>query len=294
MTVAAGRGQIRCRQIEESDFAGVADCLTRGFPSRPRRYWTAAFELMARRPAVGNYPRFGVLLESDGRIVGALLQISFRRGEGASSAVYCNLSGWCLDPEFRGYAAMLNSAAMARKEATYLNISPARHTRKSIEALGFRRYCDGQFACLPVLSRIGAPGARIVSFTPTLSAAGLLSTYERDVLAEHAALGCRSLIAIADGAAYPFVFVGLRVFRRLFPCEQLIYCRDVADFVRFSQPIGRYLLAKASLICLLDANGPLAGLPGRYFPDTRPRYFKGPVRPILGDLSFTEMTIFGS
>jgi len=291
---STARIQVKCRQIEEADLEGVADCLMRGFSSQPRRYWTAAFELMARRPTMGSYPRYGVLLESDGRIVGVLLQIFFRRREGEGSVVYCNLSGWCLDPQFRGYAVMLNSAAMARKEATYLNISPARHTRPSIEALGFRRYCDGQFMCFPALSHSRLAGVRIVPFAPTIPEADLLSSYDREVLGEHAALGCRSLIAVEGGKAHPFVFVKLRVLRRLIPCEQLIYCRDIADFVTCAGPVGRYLLARGSLICLIDANGPVIGLPGRYFPDVRPKYFKGPSPPSLSDLSFTELAVFGS
>jgi hypothetical protein len=290
---AAGRNQVKCRQIADDDREGVADCLARGFPSRPRDYWVTALERMARHPKVGDYPRYGHLVESDGHIVGVLLQIYFRRGEGDRSAVYCNLSSWCLDPEFRGYAAMLNSVATARKDVTYLNVSPAPHTRPGIEALGFRRYCDGQFACLPALSRAPKAGAKVLGFAPDRPEAALLSSYERDILSGHAALGCRSLIVVAGGEAHPFVFVKRKVFRRLIPCNQLIYCRHISDFIECAGPLGRYFLVRGGLICLVDANGPLPGLVGRYLADTGPKYFKGPAAPTLGDLSFTELTILG-
>jgi hypothetical protein len=248
---------------------------------------------MKRRPQFESYPRYGVLLECEGRIVGVLLQIFFRRGEGDRSAVYCNLSSWCMDPQFRSYAVTLNSVATARKDVTYLNVSPAPHTRKGIEALGFRRYCDGQFVCLPWFAWPKRSGVRIVDFSPDRPEASLLSPHERDVLADHAALECRSLIAISRGEAHPFVFVKRRVLRRMIPCEQLVYCRDLAEFREFAGPLGRYLLARRVFIVLTDANMPLSGLFGRYFPDNGPKYFKGPATPRLGDLSYTESTVLG-
>jgi hypothetical protein len=45
------------------------------------------------------------------------------------------------------------------------------------------------------------------------------------------------------------------------------------------------------VIC--DAPAPISGLPGVWFRDRGPRYFKGPQRPRLNDLAFTEMVVFG-
>ena len=290
---AGRRKQIKCRQIEDRDRDGVAELLGRGFAARPRDYWVVALERMARRPTIADYPRYGHLLEADGRIVGVLLQLYCRRGEGDRAAVYCNLSSWCIDPEFRSFAVMLNSAATSRKEVTYLNVSPAPHTRAGIEALGFRRYCEGQFVCLPALSPTRRPGLEVVAFAPDRPEASLLSSYERDILEAHTALGCRSLIAVADCEAYPFVFATRKVIHRLIPCEQLVYCRDVANFVACAGALGRHLLARGGVFCIVDANGPLPGLVGRYLANNGPKYFKGPAAPSLGDLSFTELTILG-
>jgi hypothetical protein len=292
MTVAV-RSPVKCRRIEDADCERVADRLALGFPTRSRGYWLTALERMGRRRSIDDYPRYGHMLENEGQVVGVLLQIYFRRGEGEGSAVYCNLSSWCMDPRFSGYAPMLNSAATSRKEVTYLNVSPAPHTRRGIEALGFRRYCDGQLVCAPALSQARWPGVKVVAFTPDGPEAALLSPYERDILAAHLALGCRSLIAAADGQAHPFVFMKRKIIRRLVPCEQLIYCRTLSDFVACAGPLGRYLLMRGGLICIVDANGPLPGLIGRYLPGNGPKYFKGPVAPSLGDLSFTELTILG-
>ncbi|HLW92710.1 MAG TPA: hypothetical protein VKS78_15610 [Roseiarcus sp.] len=292
MTISP-RNQVKCRQIEDGDREAVVDCLTRGFPRRSRAYWVAALDRLAHRPPLADYPKYGLLVECQAKVVGVLLQIFSRRGEGEDAPVFCNLSSWCLDPGFRGFAIMLNARATARKEVTYLNVSPAPHTWRGIEALGFRRYCEGHFVCAPVMSLPKDRGVRVRTFAEHAPEAARLSAREREILAEHAALGCRSLVVAAGETAHPFVLAPRRILHGLIPCHQLIYCRDVADFSRFAGPIGRYLLARGGLICLVDANGRAPGLVGTYLSGRGPKYFKGPGRPNLGDLSFTEFAIFG-
>jgi hypothetical protein len=116
---------------------------------------------------------------------------------------------------------------------------------------------------------------------------------DRTVLAEHAALGCRAFICVEDGVAHPFVLQRRTAFRRLLPCQQLIYCRSFDEFVAFAGSLGRHLLLRAWPIFIADANGPVPGLIGKYFAERGPKYFKGPIQPALGDLSYTELVILG-
>jgi hypothetical protein len=92
--------------------------------------------------------------------------------------------------------------------------------------------------------------------------------------------------------AYPFVFRERRV-KGLITCAQLVYCREVEDFVRFARPLGAYLSRRGRPLAILDANGPVRGLIGKYFDQTMPKYFKGPAPPRLGDLAYTETALFG-
>jgi hypothetical protein len=52
-------------------------------------------------------------------------------------------------------------------------------------------------------------------------------------------------------------------------------------------------LAQGVVLLLCAAEGPIAGLPGRFYAGRTPRFFKGPNRPRLNDLAFTEMVVFG-
>jgi hypothetical protein len=77
------------------------------------------------------------------------------------------------------------------------------------------------------------------------------------------------------------------------PAMQLGYCRGIEDYVRCAGAIGRYLLRRGKPIIIVDANGPIAALPGIYSEVRGRKYFKGPHQPRLGDLADTELAIFG-
>jgi len=282
---------VRCRQIVEADTESVAALLARGFPNRNRAFWLAALAQLRRREPPPDLPKYGYLLESNGVTVGALLLICSQLRTATEVSRRCNVSSWYVEPEFRPYASMLARMALRHKDVTYLNVSPAPHTRPIIEAQGFARYCDGVFVALPMLN--GLFGGEPVKLRAAGEAPAAASdAFERELLAQHAALGCISVWCETPERAYPFVFRP-RLVKAAIPCAQLIYCRDLADFIRFAGPLGRFLAARGQPLVILDANGPIPGLIGFFSRGSMPKYFKGPQRPRLGDLAYTEYALLG-
>jgi hypothetical protein len=282
---------LRCRQIEEADIAAVAALLARGFPAHDRSFWLAAFAQLTRHQPPPSLPKYGYLLESGGVAVGAILLICSTMPSGNAAATRCNLSSWYVDPAFRAYAPILVSQALRHKDVTYLNVSPAPHTRPIIEAQGFSRYCDGIFVAVPMLNGLfGGPEVEV--FEAKRQPVASFDPRDQDMLLQHAAHGCISLWCATAERTYPFVFRPRRV-RRVVPCAQLIYCSDVEDFVRFAGPIGRTLARRGLPFVIVDANAPIPGLLGWYGRGNMPKYFKGPRRPRLGDLAYTENAVMG-
>jgi len=281
---------IRCRQIGEADFLAVTSLLARGFSGRPRLFWLNALRELSRREPPLGLPKYGYLMESNGDPVGAILLICSTMHDGAASVVRCNLSSWYVEPAFRPYAALLVARALRHKEVTYLNVSAAPHTWPIIEAQGFSRYCDGTFIALPILSRLS--GGAVEVFDARRQPEVGFDPFEREVLLQHAEHGCICLWCVTSDRAHPFVF-RRRLIKRFFPCAQMIYCSDIDDFARFAGPIGRYLARLGWLFVVVDANGPIPGLVGMFRLGSMPRYFKGPRRPRLGDLAYTEYAILG-
>ena len=281
---------IRARQIAASDTGAVADLLTKGFRRRRRRHWVEVLNRLGEHPAPTGLPTYGYMMEHGGVPVGVILVISTTAWTPAGGVLRSNLSSWYVEPAFRSHAPLLIGLALRRKDVTYVNISPAPHTRPIIEAQGFSRYGNGLFVAstLPVLRR--RREGRTVEATIVPDAP--FEPFERDVLLDHARYGCMSFWWATAERAYPFVF-RRRYVKRLVPCAQLIYCRDLEDCVAFARPVGGYLARRGAPLMVLDANGPLRGLAGLYLDNVGPKYFKGPAAPRLGDLAYTEAAMFG-
>jgi hypothetical protein len=289
MTPAARMEKVRCRQIQEADCPAVADLLAVGFPDRTLGYWRHALRALETRTAPEGYPRFGYLLEGERAVVGVLLLIFTEVGGGK---VRCNVSSWYVDPAYRMHAAPLVSAALRYKGVTYLNVSPAPNTWPILEAQGYQRYVEGQFASVPALSLTGV-GTRVRPYDPVTDDARL-PAQEAALLKDHAARGCLVVVCQRGEAIAPLVFLPREVRRLGKTVMQLAYCRDTADFTRSAGPVGRFLARRGVALVLCDGDGPIDGLIGRFFKDRAPKYFKGADRPRPNDLAYTEAVLFGA
>jgi hypothetical protein len=282
--------KVRSRQITGMDVLKVADLLAKGFPRRNQQYWLNALDRLERFATPAGYPKYGYLMEDDEVLVGVKLMI-FSKVRQESDFVRCNVSSWFVEQEFRSHATFLVSKVLNHKDVTFLNISPASHVRPIIEAQGFIRYSAGQFVTLPTIGRSIHECRSIKSAvrdTPDVH----FEPFERELLLAHAEYGCLSLWCTTRDRAYPFVFLP-RIVKGFIPCVQLIYCRNIQEFVRFARPLELFLAARGRPFIIVDSNGPIKGLTGLYFDGVSPKYFKGQERPLLGDLAYTEAALFG-
>jgi hypothetical protein len=292
--MSALKPMIRCREIGEADIEAIAELLTRGFAGRSRDYWIRGLRRQAACEVPQGYPRFGHMLDNEGAPVGVLLLLYTSRQLTGAADIRCNLSSWYVEPAFRNYAPLLTKIAQRHKDVTYLNISPATWTWPIIEAQGFKSYCKGLFFSIPVLSRV-APGMSVEIITGETADIDGLSASDAALLASHARCFCLSLVCRTANAAFPFVLLPMRIRRGWIapPAMQLIYCREIADYVACAGAIGRFLLARGKAAVICDAQGRIPGLFGLYTEARGRKYFKGPHRPRLGDLADTELVIYG-
>ena len=284
--------KLRCREISEHDVDSVIELLASGFASRNAKYWARALDRLLQHPTPVGLPKLGYLLEHEGTVVGVILLIFSTIASASGSTVRCNISSWYVKPAFRAYASLLVLRAMRRKDVTYLNVSPAPHTRAIIEAQGLVRYCNGQQLTLPLFRR-ESPPVRIVPVNRVRRPDDPALTGEFDLLAAHAGLGCVCLWCTSENEVHPFIFLPRRIAKGVVPVLQLVYCRDIKDFVRLAGPIGRYLAIRGRPLVLLDTPEPIPCLVGKYVEGSGPKYFRGPAKPRLGDLAFTEGVLFG-
>lgn len=284
--------QVRCRLIGHADVEAVANLLHEGFPRRPTAEWMAALNRLCSYPTPDGFPRYGYMLESEGQAVGVLLLLSTALGTGPRAIVRCNVSSWYVRPAFRLYAPFLVSRATKDRSATYVNVSPATHTWPIIEAQGFRRFCNGAFAAVPMLSLRSEPG-RITKVSKSQADDSRLDPCEWRTLRDHANFGCVSLCLQAKDDSFPFVF-RRRLFRKIpLPGAHLVYCRQPSDLARFAGALGRFLALHGMPWVLVGADAAVPHLAGRYFESKMPMYFRGDQRPHPADLAYTEAALFG-
>jgi hypothetical protein len=280
--------QVRCREIGTADVDEIVGLLTAGFRAvTSRMFWVRALERLAEHPTPAGFPKYGYLLESDGRPVGVILLIFTNLHAEEKVSVRCNVSSWYVEPTFRTYGSLLIARALKRRDVTFLNATPARNTWPILEAQGYARLCNGRFVALPMLR--SPPRHCVVAAVGSASLAGLDAS-EAETLRAHASYGCLSLICTLGDRKLPFVFA-VRRKRRVVPVATLIYSRDQESFIEVAGSLGRYLARRGIFLVNLDANGRIPGLVGRYR-DNLPRFFKGADRPRWGDLAFTELAMF--
>jgi hypothetical protein len=280
---------LRVREIAEADREGVARLLAKGF-HRPVWYYSRALERLSRHPTPVGRSKYGFLMEADGVPVGAVLLIFSTIRSGANSHTRCNVTSWYVEPAYKNYAAIFTSRALRHKDVTYINISARPAARPVIKAQGFQSYSFGQYVAIPALHLGRTEGPVRICGIDTIPDVRFETT-DMELLSAHAGYGCLSLWCMTADRAYPFVVLP-RVFKRLLPGAQLIYCRDIEDVVRFAGPLGRFLALRGMPVVSIDANGPVAGLIGRYIEGKSPRFFKGPAPPRLGDISYTQAAMF--
>jgi hypothetical protein len=280
---------VRAREIEPSDLENIIDLLMAGFWRCPRSYWAGVMQRLSTHQTPEGFPKYGYMLENDGAPVGVLLMIFSVRTVNGVTSVWGNESSYYVEPYFRFYASLLVRRAHRCKDVTYLDLTASTHTWTTLAAQGYKRIAEGVFFTVPALCH-PLPGCRIREVSGAFSD-DRLDQSESDLLIAHANYGrCISVICERDNYVHPFVFA---VHRRYgFAFAFLIYCRSQADFVSLAGALGRFLVKRRIPIVVLDADGPIGNLPGRYSAQWF-KYWLGKEAPRRGDLAYTEIAMFG-
>ena len=280
--------EVRCREIAADDLDSIADLLTIGFPNQ-RSHWVRVLNLLSWHVAPEGFPRYGYMLESGTAAIGVILLIFSRLPK--SSTVRCNGLAWYVTPAFRIFAPLL-LVRILKHRVTHTNVTPSLNTLPTIEALGYRRFCNGTFAAIPALAA-GMGKATIRRVIEAIHPERFVPAGDLKVLRDHENFGCLSLWCETQEKGYAFIF--RRRFVKhlpLVPVAQLVYCTSLDDLVRLAGPIGKYLASRGMPLLLIPANGPIPKLVGKFF-GGKPMYYFGPEPPQLGDLAYTEVAMFG-
>src|SRR5579871_4078857 len=144
------RNGLRVREITPDDFDRVAQLLGKGI-GYSNSYFLRLLRLMTEHTTPPGFPKYGRVLEQNGSIVGAIILIFSTLWSDGVSSIRCHVTGWCVEPPFRFFAALFFESDLRHHNVTYVNISAQPATIPIIEMQGFTRYSSGQFLAIPSL-----------------------------------------------------------------------------------------------------------------------------------------------
>lgn len=180
-------------------------------------------------------------------VAGVLLTIRSQLPETGRVAV--NLSSWYVEPSFRWFAPRMLQMASSDENELFTDLTPSPETRKLNERLGFQTVTDYTLFYPLLLAAFRPARAQLHPLTGTT--AETLSSEIRDMLEDHARLGCIVAILEAEGRRHPLVF--LKTTTRKLPSARLIYCEDRQIAQRHLPAIARHLLGKGRLALTMAA-----------------------------------------
>jgi hypothetical protein len=275
------------REIQDADLFELGALLAEGFPKRSLEDWRSALDILTDRPSVEGFTRYGYCLEDKGRLEGVLLLLTAT----IDGVTRSNLSSWYVRPRYRLYATLMHQCAVRTKAPVYLNLSPANHTLRSIEALGFRPYTGGTLL-VDATSAVRVGNSTVRSLTP--DAASTLDAEVRRSVEAHFRYGCNGLL-LEDKEGPMIALYRIKWLKRLVPAARFVAGNPVR-LAASAGPLMRTLLLRGLSLALIDA--PLFYTPtrGMWLLSNRERRYASAdgTPPAPGDLRETEVALFGA
>jgi hypothetical protein len=274
------------REITDDDLEAVRELLVEGFPFRSQSYWTKGLANLRSLPRVEGYPKYGYLVDADDAPQGVLLTITSDRG---AHGVRTHLSSWYVREGYRHFALLVFRHALELQNTTFINPSPTDDVVRVLNAFGFEPYTAG-VVMLDLRMAMRRRSSRGAVQRLDFGDLAELSEPEGQIAEDHLRMGCDVLRLETD------VRAGLLIHRRKWirrslPSSQVIL-GDPDLIIELARPMMRELASRGSLLALCDVDQSGKPALGRVF-RRGIRYFKGAEAPPVGDLSYSELAVFG-
>lgn len=285
---ADGTG-VRLRRAENADIDSVVDLLCRAFPRGPRRLqWHPLFERPWDDDALED-SCFGYLLEAGDRIVGYIGTIFAVREIGGEEVVSCNLSSWCVEPEYRAMGGGLLLAAMRQRKAVLTAFTPSPAVQVICETLGFTRM-SGYKLLLPALAQSDTLLCRGRVLDRPADLDNILSAKERRIRADHVRFPLGHYV-VTTNRGYAYIVTKRGLVRGL-PTSQVLFCSHPAILGEQLERFKLTVFARERSLALVILPNLVSPEPRGAIRLNRPSYVKSASVPCPDiDLLYSEFAL---
>ena len=193
-------------------------------------------------------PNHGFMLRDGQRVVGTQLAFYSERLIAGRVERFCNLSSWCVLPEFRFHSLRVHRAVLAQDGYHVTSLSPSRNVVPIHVRFKFRSL-DTTAVVIPNLPWPSRPGRTKISADPDVIESTLAGA-ELELYRDHAqALAARHLVLIQDQES---CYVIYRVMRHKgVPFAAILHVSSPELFHRALTPLSRHLLIRHRLLVTL-------------------------------------------
>lgn len=279
------RATLKIVPIDNANRVAAVALLTKGFPEKSEAFWSRGLSLVSEHHARRDLGPIGQLLMKGDDAAGVLLTIKSRLPE--TGRIVVNLSSWYVEPSCRWFAPRMLQMASSSEDELFTDLTPSPEACKLNERLGFATVTDCTlFYALP-LTAFRPASARLrplADITPDI-----LSAETRNMLEDHARLGCIVAVMEADSRHYPLVF--LKTTTRRLPSARLIYCDDRQVAQRHISAIARHLLGHGRLALTMAALEAERKAGGLAIHKSAPIQVKGAWNPQFINETYSELVL---
>jgi len=258
--------------------------LAKGFPAKTEAFWCRGLSLISDHHGRRGLGPIGQLLMKGDDAVGVLLTLKSRLTD--TGKIVVNFSSWYVEPSCRWFAPRMLQMAASNADDIFTDLTPSADAHRLNERLGFATVSDCTlFYPLPIAG-LRPASARLRP--PADIGPEALPAETRDMLDDHARLGCIVAVMEAENRRYPLVF--LKTITKGLPSARLIHCEDRKVAQRHLPAIARHLLRHGRLALTM------AGLSGEKTAGlsaskSAPIQVKGAWNPLFINETYSELVL---
>jgi hypothetical protein len=202
-------------------------------------------------------PGLGYVLTENNEIVGFLGAIYSDRTILGRVERFCNLTNWCVLPEFRGESLKLLFAILGKRGQTIVNLSPSAEVEKMLVAMKYQVLDTYKRFSLPLVHTWTLFGrGRIIHQMDRIVAA--VDAGERQIIRDHAGCNCTFLLVV-DGKQKCLVVSKQRT-KQGVRFSEILYASD-ATLLRAVFEKVKWSLLKAERTWMVAIDERLMGVP---------------------------------
>lgn len=226
--------------ITDADVAAVAAFLHSNLNDRVP--WNRAISSASWKASAPNH---GFMLRVGERVVGTQLAFYSERLIAGRVERFCNISSWCVLPEFRFHSLRVHKAVLAQDGYHVTSFTPS-ETVVPIHVRFKFRSLDTSAVLIPNLPWPSRPGRTKISADPDVIESTLAGA-ELELYRDHAqALAARHLVLIRDEDSCYVMYREMR--QKGVPFAAILHVSNPGLFRRAMMPLTRYLLIRHRLL----------------------------------------------